>query len=181
MNAQSQVISLDSPTEGWNAFDSLDSMPPTAAVILDNWIPGAGKCDTRKGHIVFADLGTDAPVEAVASMNTATESKLIAASAGGIWEIDDEAVEAVAQTVTELAAAGTYTNSKWQTENFRKADESGIMALCNGVDLVQIYDGTTLTDIDTTGTDAGLALTADFIGAITFKGRMYYWKDNDNA
>ena len=220
---QSVVTSIDAPVEGWNAFDSLDSMPPTAAIVLNNIIPGAGKCVTRQGHIVYSDLGTGLPVETVASMNSATVSQLIAASGGGVWEVDDTAVEVRAQATTELAPAGTFTNSRWQTENFRKADEAGIMVMCNGVDTAQVYNGTALADIITTGTvplwdaatnyvigdkvdhpegtswqanadntnsEPGVGtdwdsipqiFTPDFIGCIAFKGRMYYWKDNDNA
>ena len=176
---QSVVTSIDAPVEGWNAFDSLDSMPPTAAIVLNNIIPGAGKCVTRQGHIIYADLGTGLPVETVASMNSATMSQLIAASGGGVWEVDDTAVEVKAFAVTELAPAGTFTNSRWQTENFRKADEAGVMVMCNGVDTAQVYDGATLTPLTTAGSDP--AVTPDFIGCIAFKGRMYYWKDNDNA
>jgi hypothetical protein len=219
------VISIDAPVSGWNAYDSLDAMPPDAAVILNNIIPGAGEVETRKGYIVFEDLGTGEPVETLASFNPADMSQLIAASDGGLWELSDSGAEAQAQSLTPIEPAGTFANSRWQTENFRKADEAGIMVMCNGADPVQIYNGTTVTPIDATGTlpalwdaatnyvigdevqhpfgtsweasadslnetpSGGSAFwdsieqdfTPDFIGAVAFKGRMYYWKDDDNA
>lgn len=185
MNAQlqSKVISLDAPVEGWNAFHSLDNMPPTAAIVLENMVPLAGSVKTREGHITYVDLETSAPVETVASLDSGSDSRLIAASAGGIWDITDTQPGVRALSFGILANPGTFNNNKWQTENFRKADENSIMVLCNGVDTTQVlYEATpglsdwTLRDlIDTNG------VTADFIGCVTFKGRMYYWKDNDNA
>ena len=56
--SQSKAISLDAPVEGWNAFHGLDDMPPTAAIVLDNLIPGTGSVKTREGYVVYADTGT---------------------------------------------------------------------------------------------------------------------------
>jgi hypothetical protein len=178
----SQVISLDAPVEGWNAFDSLDAMPATAAIVLDNIIPGTGNCRTREGYLEYYDLGTGEPVETVASLDNGVDSKLVAASAGGVWDITDTAPAVQASVVEEVAPPGTFTSDRWQTENFRKADELGVMIMCNGVDNAQVfgdpgdtgtYTLSDLVDTDTVGTD--------FIGCVAFKGRMFYWKDNDNA
>lgn len=166
----SQPISLDAPVEGWNAFNAKDNMPPTAAIILDNIIPGAGRCDTRRGSFTYIDLGTAAPVETVFSFNGLTSKKLIAASAGGMWSIDDT------PAATELAAAATFSNDRWQCSNFRKADENNVLIMCNGTDNAQIYNGTTIRSIIDSD-----AVGVDFIGVEVYKGRAYYWKDNDNA
>src|SRR5210317_1280211 len=117
----SQPISLDAPIEGWNAFHAKDNMPPTAAIILDNIIPGAGRCDTRRGTYEYIDLGTAAPVETVFSFNGLTTKQLVAASNGGIWSIDDT------PSATQVAAASTYSNDRWQCSNFRKADENSVL------------------------------------------------------
>jgi hypothetical protein len=150
MPGQSQVISLDAPISGWNAFDGLDAMPPDAAIILDNLIPGAGHVDTREGFIEYTDLGTGVPCETVASLNSADESKLIAASGGGMWDITDTAIATKAQVVQEIAPVGTFSNDRWQHRNFRKADEQGILIMCNGVDDTQIIrpNGTPPPDLE---------------------------------
>lgn len=166
----SQPISLDAPIEGWNAFHAKDNMPPTAAIILDNIIPGAGRCDTRRGSDMHIDLGTAAPVETVFSFNGLTTKQLIAASNGGIWSINSD------PAATEVAAASTYSNSRWQCANFRKADENNVLLMCNGTDNAQVYNGTTIRDLIDTDT-----VGIDFIGVEVFKGRAYYWKDDDNA
>jgi hypothetical protein len=172
MNAQiqSKVVNLDAPVEGWDAFHALDAMPPAAAVQLDNLIPSTGSVRTREGHVVYADLGTGLPVESVASFDDGASSKLIAASNGGVWDITDSGV------IRELAAESTFTSDRWQTANFRKADEAGVMIMCNGADNTQVFNGTALTDLVDTNT-----VGTDFIGCVQYKGRMYYWKDDDNA
>ena len=169
-----QAISIDAPIEGWNAYDSLDNMPPTAAIILDNLIPGAGRVDTRKGYEIYQDTGTGKNVDTLASFNPAViaDGALVAASGGGIFELTDTGV-------VIIHAELTFNSDPWQTENFQKADEAGIMVWCNGVDTAQIYNGTTMIDMITTGSEP--PVTPDFIGCVAFKGRMYYWKDEDNA
>jgi hypothetical protein len=173
---KSNVISVDAPIEGWDAFHSLDNMPPNAAIILDNLIPGAGRVDGRGGYLIFADLGTGTPVETVASLHSITDNQLVAASGGGLWSMDSGTLTG---TPVQIAAPGTYSSDRWQWSNFRKADENGILILNNGVDNTQIYDGTAIADIDTTGSDPGTPTA--FIGSLVFKGRVYYWAEDDDA
>jgi hypothetical protein len=175
MAAVSKAISLDAPIAGWDAFHSLDNMPPDSAIVLDNLIPGAGSVDTRKGSLVFADTLTGEPVETLASFASSTETSMVAASAGGLFQILPDS------TIAQITAAGTYANNRWQFTNFRKLDETGVMLLANGEDVMKVYDGTTtIADIDSTGT-TDPAYDGKFIGCITFKGRIYAWNDNDNS
>ena len=134
---RSRAISLDAPIDGWNAFDSMDNMPPTAAVVLDNMIPAAGTVNTRKGRIEFGDTLTGQPVETVASLDTSSESKLIVASGGGVWEMNDSPAQVGSQVINEIAPEGTFGLSRWQTSNFRSADEEGVLIMCNGQDDTQ--------------------------------------------
>jgi hypothetical protein len=177
---RSNAISIDAPIDGWDAFHSLDNMPATAAIVLDNLIPSSGEVLTRPGTIEYIDLGTGVPCETVASLDSATDSKLVAASGGGIWDITDSPeVTTAAIDVEELAPVGTFNNDRWQTSNFRKADESGILIMVNGSNDGQVYTPGTpgvlepLLDTDLVG--------VDFIGVTVFKGRCYYWKDEDDA
>jgi hypothetical protein len=173
---QSQAIALDAPIEGWDAYSSLDNMPPTAAIILDNLIPGPGRVDTRKGSLLYVDLGTAAPVESVASLDNESLSKFLCASDGGLFDITDN------QSVVTLQPTTTFSNDRWQHKNFRKSDENGILILCNGVDNTQIWGWDGGVDFSTTRDliDTNVVGT-DFIGVEVYKGRAYYWKDNDNA
>jgi hypothetical protein len=174
----SQAISIDAPIGGWNAFDSMDNMPPDSAVELINLIPKSGSVDTRGGTRVFTDTGTGLPVETVVSLDTDKRSMLVSASDGGIWTTDNDV------DLIEISSQGTFESSKWQTANFRKLDETGVLIMCNGVDPVQLfespyYGGSLVPAIFTYGTDT--PPDSPFVGCLKFKGRMYYWSDNDDA
>lgn len=179
---QSIALNLDAPIGGWDAFSSLDNMPPDCAVVLDNLIPGPGSVTTRQGYALFFDTGTGAPVDTVASLNSNGSERFVMASAGGIWDLQGSDVS----TGREVAPAGTYLNSRWQVEQFRKFDETNALIMCNGEDTTQIYqrDGNDfiLRDIvDTSGAEEDGQGEGTFIGACTFKGRVFYWKAADDA
>lgn len=183
---ESVAQNLDAPIGGWDAFSSLDNMPADCAVVLDNLIPGPGSVNTRKGYVEFYDTGTGAAVQTVASLNIGSQERLVIASDGGIWDI----VGNDASTGREVAAAETYLNSKWQAEQFRKFDETNALILTNGEDTTQIYqfepapgaDNYVLNDIvDTDGAETDGKGEGTFIGACTFKGRVFYWKAIDDS
>lgn len=175
---QSMAISIDAPIDGWNAFDSLDNMPPTSAVILDNLIPSTGTVDTRRGTATYADTGTGLPVETVAALETNSVSKIIAASNGGLFDVSNPS------SVVTLAAASTFSNDRWQTSNFRKLTEDGILILCNGVDDVQILEspyGALNLGAGTFTDESAVPVASNFIGVCLYKGRAFYWFDDDNS
>ena len=186
-----QTVSIDAAVGGWNAFDSLDNMPSDCAIILDNLVPGAGTCDGRKGYIEYVDLLTGQPVETVASYHTRTEGLLVAASNGGIWSIEDITVSGGTANqqsgqANQVQPPGTFASDRWQCSNFRKADEEGVLIMSNGVDNTQVFNGTTTVDLSITGTnppdpDPPILDAPTFIGNLVFKGRVYYWLDDDNA
>lgn len=178
------AMSIDCPVGGWNAIDSVDNMPATDAILLDNLIPGAGTVDTRLGTIVYGDTGTGLPVETVASLDSATESKLIVASNGGIWDMTDSDVAAHSNAVSKLHNEGTFLNSRWQHTNFRRADDTGVLIMCNGEDPSQEYAEpfTGLTEMAfTDDAEPPAPIVGDFIGVVVFKGRTYYWRDNESS
>lgn len=190
----SQPIQVDAPVAGWDAFNTLDNMAPNAASVLDNLIPRAGSVETRKGHAEWFDTGTGLPVETTATLREGSTHKLLVVSNGGVWEVtnDDES------TLRNLAVAGTYSNSRFQVSTFRKFDETTCMILTNGEDTTQIYQFNSvagdyeLNDIVDTGYTAPDSSTipsaegdgygsAAFIGSVVFKGRVFYWKDDDDS
>ena len=179
--AESQVVSIDAPVDGWDAYNSLDNMPASAAVVLDNLIPGAGTVDSRKGTVAYGDTGTGLPVETVASLDTSDNSLLLVASGGGFWDMTDSPVEAAAQAITEIAPAGTYLNDRWQTGHFRRQDEEGVLILCNGEDNAIEFATPYTALADLAFTDEGVSIPGNFIGVCIFKGRAYYWYDDDDS
>jgi hypothetical protein len=189
MAEPSNVVSIDAPIGGWNAYDSLDNMPPDCAVILENLIPRAGTVETRLGTLTYGDTETGLPVETVASLDADIGSLLVVASAGGVWSMSDAPVTVRAGATDLIKAAGTFANSRWQTRNFRKLDEEGVLIMCNGEDPVQIfeepYGPINLVPAGFAYVDANDETIpgpdTPFIGVEKFKGRCYYWADNDDA
>ena len=47
---KTQEMYIDAPIGGWNTRDAVDNLPPTDAVILDNWIPDFGSVKIRPGY-----------------------------------------------------------------------------------------------------------------------------------
>ena len=60
----SRAISVPSPTGGLNTRDSISNMPPTDAVILNNWIPDTDTCTLRMGYKVHVS-GLNGGVESI--------------------------------------------------------------------------------------------------------------------
>ena len=60
----SRAISVPSPTGGLNTRDSISNMPPTDAVILNNWIPDTDTCTLRRGFKVHVS-GLNGGVESI--------------------------------------------------------------------------------------------------------------------
>lgn len=161
----------DSPVGGWNAFDSMDNMPPTDAVILDNWVPRSGYCESRSGFLAFSDdLG--GPVLTLSTFRASGSggSQLIAGANGKLIDITSGGAG------TELGTG--FTDDRWQTAHFKK-----LLLLVNGADACQSFDGTTLTPMAFTisdGLDPPSQIPFDndrFIGVTTFKGRAFYWEE----
>jgi hypothetical protein len=96
----------------------------------------------------------------------------------------DSAPLVKAQLVTEIAPEGTYTNDRWQTQNFTTLNEDGVLILVNGVDDAIKLDApyTSMTTLAFTELidDLQVPIAGNFIGCCMFKGRMYYWYDDDD-
>lgn len=192
------VISIDPPTGGLNAFDSVDAMPPTDAVALTNWIPRSGFVESRPGYSLHVDeLG--GPVETLVGWKGSqagavsytdpnvnyenvfggsrsalldTDYQLLAAANLTIWNA----------TVTPAVSLATgFTNDRWQTQMF-----NNYLVMVNGEDPPQQFDGTILEEITDwllwnpllgdEGEFEPFTTANEFVGCVSFKGRMYYWK-----
>jgi len=163
---QSQVAQLDAPIGGWNAFDSIDNMPATDAVVLDNLIPGAGTVESRQGFVTYVDTGEPGDVETIASVDLpGAEQKLLCAVNSKIIDVTD------AENPSELYSGSS--NDRWHTNTFLSSGGAGVSIWCNGEDDAQIYNGTSFSPIVDTS-----SIGADFSGSVNFKGRVYYWKED---
>lgn len=155
-------LTLGAPLGGWNTRDPLEAMEPTDAITLDNWYPDVSGVLVRKGSALFADTATGVPVYALMAFQAGASAKLLAASSGSIWDITS--------SIPSLLKSG-FASDKWQTTNFNSH-----MFFANGVDTLQIYDGTTVSAAGFTGTTL-----SQFIDVNTFHSRVFLWKATESG
>lgn len=155
-------VSSPPPIGGWNTRDALNSMPPTDAVLLDNWFPTTGKVTVRKGYTEFIGSGMGSGnVDTLAEFHAGSVRKFIAATNSNLYEISSG---------TASSIGSGYSSDQWQWVNF-----NGSIFLVNGQDAPLDYDGTTLSATSWTG--SGLTIS-DLIGVNVFKNRLFFWEDD---
>ncbi len=152
-----QPVPLGAALGGWNTRDPIEAMQPTDAIALDNWYPDVAGLLTRKGSAPFVDTLTGLPVYSLMPYQAGSTAQLLAASGGAVYLISSP--------VPVLIKSG-YMSDKWQRTNF-----NGHLFIANGVDTLQSYDGTALTDSTFTGTTL-----SEFIDLMTFHNRLFLWK-----
>ena len=140
---------------GWNAFSPLSQMPPTDAIIMDNFFPNQGSTDLRTGYEIWS-TGLGGAVESLYEWSGAASKKLIAAAGGKLWD-------ATLKTAGTQLAMG-YNSNRWQAVNFKSR-----LILVNGTDAPQDFDGTTVTAPAWTGP----TLNA-LIGVNVYRNRVYF-------
>lgn len=153
---RSRVRVIPAPAGGLNARDSLDNMPQSDAVALENWWPTQSGVVTRPGTDEFCDTGGGANSIAVMIPYEHTGlSKLLAACNGVIYEVS---------TGTAVSLATGLTGNNWVSSFL-----SGLIIMANGADVVKSYNGSTIASPAFTG----VTLTnLNFV--TTYKSRLYF-------
>lgn len=151
---------VPAPVGGWNARDAWADMSETDAVLLDNWYPTEGAVMSRKGSALHAD-SFEGTIETLAVYRSGSAEVMLAAANGKIWNGSSSA--------TSLATG--FSNNQWY---FAQLGDS--MALANGADAVQEYDGSTVGALTLSG-----VTSANLIGVNTFKSRSYFWEDDSQS
>lgn len=126
---------LQAPLKGWDTTTSLAEQEEGYAALLDNYFPDNLKLTLRRGTLAVAELQSGGPVESLVPYNTGEH--MVAGSGGGIYNV----------ATGDLIKNG-FTNNYW-----RGGEYKGRLYLANGIDTAQVYDGTTMTDVDFTGLD----------------------------
>ena len=154
--------SLPAPVGGWNARDSLADMAPDDAVSLVNLYPGTTSVVLRDGFSKFA-TGLGAQVETVMSYEGAGTAKLFGIAGGNVYNC-------TAGGAVGAAELSGLTNSRWQYVNISTAG-GNFIEMCNGVDAVYTYDGSTWTD--QSGNITGVT-SSSLIGINLHKNRVWF-------
>ena len=151
------------PVGGWNARDSLASMKPQDAVILENFFPKQSEVVTRGGYALHCDTSEGAyNVETLAEYKSGTTRKLIAGCHGKLIDVTSSSPSTI---------GSGFTNNRWKWVNF-----GGKIFLVNGTDAPQDWDGTTLTSTAWSG-----LTIANLSDVCVFKERMFFIEKNTQS
>jgi len=156
-------ISLPPPISGWNTRDQFDAMAPTDAVILDNWFPDKGGVYVRNGYEQYAATGASAAVKTLATYQSGSTLKFLAAAGGSIFDITNSG------SITTLGTG--FTSDQWQTVSFL-----GRLFFTNGVDTMQVYNGSTLAAATFTG-----PTLSTLSGGWQYQQRLYFWSASSTS
>ncbi len=150
------TVTVPAPVGGLNTRDSLNLMPPTDAVRLDNWNPGISALSVREGYRPLAAGIAAGPVETLAAFHAGTVSKSIAAVSGGLYEISG----------APHLLAGGFDSDRWQTAAF-----NGRLGLVNGIDPPQVFDGSGIGAMPVSGPELA---PERLLGIMTHRSRTYF-------
>lgn len=163
--------SIPAPVGGLNARDAVANMPPTDAIIMDNWFPETASVKVRNGYVNWA-TGLPGPVETLMTYANGYGRKLFGVAGNSFYDCTTKG--AVGAPLVTL-----QTNSRWQHANFGTLGGQYLYAV-NGIDYPQIYNGTTWQQV--TGTSTPFAITGVdprlFSNVTVHKSRLWFVERN---
>lgn len=153
-----QGFTLPSPNGGLNLVDAIDDMAPNEALELVNIFPTGLGAQVRNGYASFASTGASSQLNFLRGLPLADATyKTVGGDSNKIWSF-------ASGSATDITGTTTPTSSNWNTDVFAHR-----LYMANGVDTVQVYDGTTVAD----STFSGVTL-ANLINVSSFKERIYF-------
>lgn len=188
----SKDISVEPPVGGWNTRDSIDNIPPTDAIVIDNWTCGLGSVSVRKGSLNHAysygmDTHVAGQVKTLMKYDSGDVQKMFAADNGVIWDATSpgQGVDWWQYVTTPGDPPdGPFSSDVFSWTNFRGGlgnDSYGYLVAVNGVEAVAYYDHPTegfgFYKLVFTGDGESLSP----VGCFAFKNRMYYWESNSQS
>ncbi len=123
--AKSINYTLPAPCGGLNVRDSLDVMPATDAIVMDNYIPRDTKVALRKGYSVYAK--TDTPFLTLAAYKKSQTTRLIGISEGQAYNLSSK-------KNVSLYDGVNFKNSRCQTVTYKDR-----LFFMNGVDTPKVF------------------------------------------
>ncbi|WP_375453714.1 hypothetical protein [uncultured Methylobacterium sp.] len=168
--AVSAPVSIPAPVKGWMTSESLASMKPDSAVLLDNWYPETDSVRPRGGSALFASGLGPAPVETLMTFRGGDTERVFAACGPSIFDVSTGAPATIPIT--------GFRSARWQHLNFPVSGGPQLLAF-NGIDVPLRFDGTTWGPlIFTLAPVGGIGPSAPFdatqlIGACAYADRLF--------
>lgn len=153
------------PTEGWDAISPISSMDPRRAVSLINWVPRPGWVELRAGYDPWSWIGVNTAVETLMVRRSGSGEQMLAAAGTAIYN-----VSALGQYDTAVTG---LNSARWNYINFTPALGTTVIQLCNGVNTLRQYDGTSWTAPNITGLPNSLNTSA-IVNIGSSKRRIWY-------
>jgi hypothetical protein len=129
---RSAQVNWPAPVEGWDTETPAFELPPTRAIVCDNWLPHGVTLEMRGGMAEHA-TGAGAPVETLMAYNSSTQEKLFAAA-------DDEIFDATSVGPMGAAVVSGLTSARFSWVNFTTPG-GAFLWICNGLDDPRHYNG----------------------------------------
>lgn len=156
---QFEGFTLPAPTAGLNLVDPIDNMEPNYALELVNILPTGSTARVRYGYDSLTTTGETSQINYLDGLNLADgTSQIIGAAGNKLWKFADG-------SSTNITGSTVPTDSNWNGSIFANR-----LYIANGVDTVQVYNGTgTFADSDFTG-----VTLANLINVSSYKERIYF-------
>ena len=150
---------IPAPIGGLNTRDSVDLIPETDAIRLDNFFPARGHVQVRKG---FDDhvTGLPAAVESLMVYSSGTANTMFAASGANVYNVTSAGAVGSA-VITSL------TNAQFQWINMTTSG-GAFLWICNGADAPRHWNGSAWA----TPTLSGVTAT-DVVNVESYKERLF--------
>lgn len=159
------IGTIPCPVGGWNAYNSLDNMPPTDAAVLTNFFPETSNIRLRRGYIEHCDTGESTPVGSLMEWSGGSSSQLLAATNGKI-------IDVTSSTPSVLATG--YGSDIWSTTSFSSAGGQYLLAANDsGADTPFVYNGTIVAAVVVSGVTA-----TDLCQVHLYNQRVFYVERN---
>ncbi|GHT29061.1 hypothetical protein AGMMS49995_10900 [Endomicrobiia bacterium] len=140
------AVMLVSPIGGWNAKDSLASMPETDAVVMDNWMPHEGYVSLRQGYrkVVDSKVGdTTFQIKTIMPYNVSGQEHLLLAGNHNFYVIDKVTVPPT--LTSKLNGSAPTGNDKWNYTLYRET-----LVITKAGQTPKYYNGVSVQDAEYT-------------------------------
>lgn len=165
----SKVVTVPAAIGGLNAVDALAAMPPTDAIVMDNFFPEPSYVSLRSGYSKWS-TGYPGWVESIFCYANGTGTQLFGLSGTHVYS---------ATTSGPIGApvVSSLTNARWEYVNVATAGGNFLYA-ANGVDKPLLYDGAAWVKVDSISTPAITGVTTTLLrNPVTWKNRVWFVED----
>lgn len=169
MAGEGQVITVDAPTRGINAYDSPEDMDRADAIALDNWICRSGYLEARPSFTPWKGSGATDGFDKVTVYHATDGDQLLAfKDSGEVYDISTD------------GALGSALDSGFSTtpEDICTFHINDLLIIVSGDAAEQSFDGTSGTALDYTGSSPAIT-PGEFTFGCNFKGRAMYINEED--